>query len=214
MNPTVDLKELERQAYRATFQDGLWDLFLGLMLLATGGMHTLARMGVSQPWPFLPALVPVLLFVIGKRTITIPRMGVATFGPARQGRLRRLRIFLIAAVAVGGALFLLAATGGVGVLLRGEVLGVPVLLIALSAVMWMGLSLWAHFLDFPRLYWIALLFGLSAPLSELLRPLVGATVHYLVGFGITALVVCAVGLAHLIRFVRSHPVPREEVSRA
>ena len=30
---TIDLQDLERKAFRSNFQDGLWDIFLGLMLV-------------------------------------------------------------------------------------------------------------------------------------------------------------------------------------
>jgi hypothetical protein len=33
MNSSIDLKELERKAYRTTFQDGFMDITLGLFLI-------------------------------------------------------------------------------------------------------------------------------------------------------------------------------------
>ena len=34
MQPEINLKELERRAWRSVFQDGLWDIYLGLLLMA------------------------------------------------------------------------------------------------------------------------------------------------------------------------------------
>ena len=34
MNTPLNLKELERKAYRSFYQDGIWDIFFGLMMLA------------------------------------------------------------------------------------------------------------------------------------------------------------------------------------
>ena len=34
MNTPLNLKELERKAFRSFYQDGIWDIFFGLMMLA------------------------------------------------------------------------------------------------------------------------------------------------------------------------------------
>ena len=33
MNTQLSLKEVERKAFRATYQDGLWDLYFGLIVI-------------------------------------------------------------------------------------------------------------------------------------------------------------------------------------
>ena len=50
MSEKIDLKELERRAFRSTFQDGLWDIFLGLLLLNMGGGTLLGGSGMSPLW--------------------------------------------------------------------------------------------------------------------------------------------------------------------
>ena len=36
MSEMIDLHHVERRAWRLYFQDGLWDIFLGLLFLGTG----------------------------------------------------------------------------------------------------------------------------------------------------------------------------------
>jgi len=36
MTDNLDLKELEKKAWRSTFQDGLWDIYFGLLIFGMG----------------------------------------------------------------------------------------------------------------------------------------------------------------------------------
>ena len=36
MSESIDLKSLEKKAYRSVFNDGLWDLFIGMLILNFG----------------------------------------------------------------------------------------------------------------------------------------------------------------------------------
>jgi hypothetical protein len=39
LSDEIDLKEMERRAYRATQRDGVTEILLGLVLLVTGGIE-------------------------------------------------------------------------------------------------------------------------------------------------------------------------------
>ena len=39
MSQTIDLKKVERKTFRSFFGDGLMDIYLGGLLLATGMLH-------------------------------------------------------------------------------------------------------------------------------------------------------------------------------
>ena len=60
MTKNIDLNELERQAYRSNFADGLWDMFLGLMLFQSALGMVLYRQG----WSELLILATMLAFVV------------------------------------------------------------------------------------------------------------------------------------------------------
>jgi len=87
MEKSIDLKEIERKAYLAYHQDGVWDLFIGGGFFIAGiGMffdfaYILAAVGV--------ALVPLVSLV--KKAVTVPRLGYVKFGPERQAKEKRNR---------------------------------------------------------------------------------------------------------------------------
>ena len=33
MSQEIDLKQIERKAFRSTYQDGLWDIYIGLVVI-------------------------------------------------------------------------------------------------------------------------------------------------------------------------------------
>ena len=85
MRPETDPKKIKRKVYMSFFQDGLWDIFLGLFLLGWG-----FTVWFDLPW--LPGAIFVGFFwlVLGlKKKITYPRIGHAT--PTEQ-RNRTLKI--------------------------------------------------------------------------------------------------------------------------
>ena len=85
MSHTINLKELERKAFRSTFQDGLWDMYLGFLLLTMGMGPVLPSLNKSVMWTLVILLMLSVLawlaFWAGKKFITTPRMGLVKFGP-------------------------------------------------------------------------------------------------------------------------------------
>ena len=108
MNTEIDTKKIKRRVYMSFFQDGLWDIFLGLFLLGWG-----FTVWFDLPW--LPGAVFVGFFwlVLGlKKIITYPRIGHAT--PTEQ-RSRTLKIAIAGVVVLVAVIFLLP------LVTRGEV---------------------------------------------------------------------------------------------
>ena len=52
MNNKLDLKEVEQKVFQTTFQDGLWDIYLGLLLIIFGLSPLLEYLGFgfSENW--------------------------------------------------------------------------------------------------------------------------------------------------------------------
>ena len=95
-NPT-DLDHIEERAWqRANSADGLFDLVIGLSLLAMGvGAH------LDQAWVGGTTFLLLLVTVRGLRQrLLAPRIGRATFGAARESRVRRLHLLLAALLAM------------------------------------------------------------------------------------------------------------------
>ena len=127
MSHTISLKELEREAWKSVFQDGLWDIYLGLLLLAMAIGDLLSDIGVPKAWYI--AIYSTLLVLptwvqwAGRRFITLPRMGRVKFGPKRKAKLKTavaiMYISLFLVVIVG----ILVATESIP---PGRVIGIPI----------------------------------------------------------------------------------------
>jgi MFS family permease len=208
MSQQISLKEAERKAFRATYNDGLWDIFLGCFFLMFAiGPFLSPSLGVF--WSsavFLPfwGLVFLVIWLIRKRVVT-PRIGVVKFGQARKTRLRKLTVVMLVANVIAFILGLVAAMS------FGRVPG-QTYTITLGLILLIGFSIAAYFLDFSRLYFYGLLVGLSFLIGEWLWVHGYASHHgFPITFGTTAAIMILVGLAVFVRLLRDHPVPIEGI---
>ncbi|MFQ5820765.1 MAG: hypothetical protein ACE5I5_12310 [Candidatus Heimdallarchaeota archaeon] len=206
MTQQINLNELEKKAYRSMFQDGLWDIFLGLMITGSALHPLLLDIGIPKPLNlFLMPLIAILIFYTGKKFITIPRMGQVKFGPKRQAAQKKLRIAVIFIVLVTWIILILAISrfSDIGPLegLTGHLFIVILIILIITA----PLCVVAYFLDFDRLYVYAVLFGMAFPFAELLYPYVGSPLQWVIPFGIIGGIGVVTGLVYLIQFVRKYP---------
>jgi hypothetical protein len=211
MSQTINLKELERKAWRSVFQDGLWDIYLGLLLLAMAVWALLSDVGFSESWGMaifigLEVLAMLVLWA-GKKFITVPRMGRVKFGPKRKAKLSWVRVILFISVLVGAGVFGAALAMRTN---RPEWLnGTFVFPAAWMANAMVVFSLGAHFLDFSRLYLIGVMYALPVPLDIVFRQLTDIDLSF-IAFGAPAMVILIIGLVVFARFLREYPLPTEE----
>jgi hypothetical protein len=209
-----DLKEIERKAFRATYQDGLLDICISFVV---GSMALMMFMDDREDYAWLYLLLAFLgvgigqfIFWAGKKYITLPRMGQVKFGEMRRKRGKTLTLILAAVVVVQVAIVLLTA-GALAIPAWGATLqelfpgknSMDLLVAALSAV-FVGPSMMAvaYFTDFPRGYYIALVMTLGVFLMVWYwQPLIqiGAAVLILIP-----------GLILFVRFLRQYPPVQEE----
>ncbi|MCA9913929.1 MAG: hypothetical protein KC496_11295 [Anaerolineae bacterium] len=198
-----NLKELERRAYRATFQDGLWDIYLGLVLIGFGSMPFL-RNTVSEAASivFYSALLVLAMTMLigGKRSITVPRLGYVRFGKERQRKLSRARLLLIGSVAAGVLFFGLTLGNIVGLT------GFSVLLAGALLIVFGGL---AYFLDYHRLLLYAILCSLSLPVGIALEN-AGVVRDAPTVFILTGGLALLIGVILLQRFLSHYQLPPED----
>lgn len=213
MSATLSLKQLEQKAYRSFFKDGLWDISLGTLLLALAVGTAISRLGITWGYviPDLHVitlslyLVATAVLVVGKKYITIPRLGAVRFGPARKTRLSVSVLILAGSALLGLVLFLLLSDRLVPGWLSGRMIGLIVF--GLNAII--VFSLLAYFLDFRRLYGYAVLWALAFPASEAVAahtPLSGAFAFLFTIGGFSA-VMLGIGIVLLARFLRGYPIP-------
>ncbi|MDH5684620.1 MAG: hypothetical protein OEZ20_09175, partial [candidate division WOR-3 bacterium] len=83
----IDLKEMEKKAWRTYFGDGIWDIYLGLIFIGMGFLAVLDKIGASELLRYgqfgLLMSLGIIILTIGKKKITIPRLGYVEFGPKR-----------------------------------------------------------------------------------------------------------------------------------
>lgn len=210
---TFNLKEIEKKAFRSTFQDGFWDIFLGLTLLAGAVAAFLANSGVSEGrimiiFVALQALV-LLVFIAGKKRITVPRMGFVKFGPKRKRKIWKSRITLVASVLAGLLVFLAALA------IKYYPAGQPKLLLLFPAA-WVAnsiivFSLLAYYLDCTRLYAYGVLFALPVPVDMLVNELLGVKL-ITIALAVSATIMLLVGTVLLTRFLRDYPLAVKDES--
>jgi hypothetical protein len=212
MSRDISLKELERKAWRSAFQDGLWDLYLGTLLMILAILVLLSRTNMPEG-----RLIPIHLGLMGlamlalwagKRFITVPRMGRVKFGPRGKARRRKASLLLAISVLVGVVVFVITWLA-----LKGNWPGGLPLRFIIPAVWAMNMlvlfSLGAYFLDYERLYLIGVLFALPVPVDFWLYELAGVKLGF-IAFAVPAAVILTMGLVVFIRFLRDYPPPAKE----
>ena len=79
----INLKEIQRRVYMTFFQDGLWDIFLGLFILGWG-------LSILTEAAYLPGISFLgIYFVIWgiKKWLTYPRIGYVRFSATSRRRI-------------------------------------------------------------------------------------------------------------------------------
>lgn len=214
MSQNLNLKEIEKKAFRSTHQDGLWDIYIGGIVLS---MSTLAYSMESEAFPTVRFTLYViglsffyLLFWVGKKYLTAPRLGQVKFGAQRQRRKRTLVTFLVGivllqAIIVAGTILLWANPQAAANLGFGKSdPNLERLLVAAVGALFVGPStaLIAYFNDFTRGYYIAFILSLA--------------VFSLIWFGqpiyliIAGLLILLPGMVLFVRFLQQYPLPPAE----
>ena len=173
MSTQLNLKEIERKVFRSTYQDGLLDICISLVVGSMAlTMFPIVRDDDSWLYvvlTFLGVAAGQLVFWAGKKFVTLPRMGQVKFGETRRKRSKALALILTVAVLVQVGIVLLtvgawaipAWANRLQELLPGR--SATDLLVAAVGALFVGPSMMAiaYFADFPRGYYIALVMTLG-----------------------------------------------------
>lgn len=207
MNEQIDLSGLEKRAWRSAFQDGIWDIYFGMLFLGMGiapfgetfGLPAeIGSMIIILCWNTLA----VLFLILGKKFITIPRMGFVKFGAKRKKLKKTLFAFLVFNLILAFSLLFVNISGlfkllNIGGLIEPLVIGLLLITVPLSIL--------AYFLEFHRLYIYAIFFGLGFFISELLYPFVGSPFDLFLSLGSVGIAVIFIGLIYFVQFLRKYP---------
>jgi len=95
MNLDQDLKTIERKAFRSYCNDGLLEIFIGILFLSIAAGDILDVIGSSYRWTYLAIAGAVLAFIAVKKRLIGPRIGRVVFAGNRKANRRKLLILLI-----------------------------------------------------------------------------------------------------------------------
>ena len=215
MSTQLNLKEIERKAFRSTYQDGLWDIYLGLVVVCMSLFLYRPANGYSPVNLVLLGLAFILaygIFWAGKRFITLPRMGQVRFGPARKRKKTTLTITLGLLVLIQVIVLGLTTqawldpevSAKVNTFLKTRDLMDLAVAVLGSFFVGTGIILPAYFSDFPRGYYIALMMSLAVFLMIFLNQ----PVYPIIIGGLIVLP----GLALFVRFLKTYPLPGQDAS--
>jgi hypothetical protein len=198
MSTELNLKELERKAFRSFYQDGIWDIYFGacmLVLFLTSFMDGIESKPVKYGLTlFLFALASAFL-ILGKKFITAPRLGRVKFGAERTKKgWVMVGINLISLIVLAGAIYFFNRQAGIALELKElwVPIGLGVWITFITAIM-------AFFLDFDRLYVYAVLYGGTFTAVLLIdTPII---------FLITSLIILVPGMIIFARFLGQTSLP-------
>lgn len=201
----ISINEAERKVFRSTFQDGVWDIVLGLLLLAIGVAPLLEEIKPLSDWWIMILGVPVMLVLwIGKKFITIPRAGLVKFGQKRKSRLSIMVTVVSITLFVSLLLGVLLAKNSIPSELAT---GMSIPVIAWILLFIVGFSVAAYFLNLNRLYIYGLLYAVTLPVSVLLKQNPNLRSISLSAYFVSAGIILFIGTTLLVRFLRNHPIP-------
>jgi len=212
VNNIIDIKNLEKKVWISTFKDGLWDIYFGLIIMGLG----LAPLGRFLG---LPETIGVLLlvfswdmgaclvFILGKRYISRPRIGFVKFGQIRKKRNKLLALFLGINVGLTLIIFIFTLLGMFQLSLPGYMVMLVIGLLFITT----PFSFIAYFIQLKRVYLYALLGGFGLFFSELLDPILPAPLDDILVFVPIGVMILAFGIIILIHFLSKYKLAKKDV---
>jgi hypothetical protein len=203
MSTLLDLNKMENKAFKSINQDGLGDIYLGLVL-SWFYLSYLLFGHVKENWirilGFCAGFALIYtIFCMARKWISTPRLGQVKFGKERKAKLRTMVFLLIASVGINLVLVLLTRWLNS---FRGQAFPkVSDLWLALGVGVWVSaiIVMIGYFKGFGRLMYYSILFGGS---------FIGAIfLNAPVSFLLAGLPMIMIGTIVFIRFIRQYSIP-------
>ena len=195
----ISLKEIQRKVYMTFFQDGLWDIFLGLFILGWG-------LAILTDLAYLPGVTFIgLYFAIWgiKKRLTYPRIGYARFSETSRRRITTKFIILGVAVLLVGVM--VAVLWGTRTRPQWLADYFPLIFNGILAAIVCFVAYWARV---KRFYGYAVLIFLGAVFHLWLG------IEWEFGFIGAGGIILLTGLGVLIIFLRKYPKMVEEAQNS
>lgn len=199
MSYELDMKEIERQVYLSYTEDGLIDIAIGVVIAAWGLMLTQEPNGLIG----LLGLLGLGIWYMGKRLITIPRIGIIEPSQKMERRLTNMAVFLV-------VLGLLVFVGILVMRSIGVVEFKNYTLALLGLVLAGGVAVLAFLLNAPRMYVYAIIIFVSFAGGEILAQYITSVDAFALAVMAGGGLILIAGITVLIRFLRKYPRPQME----
>ena len=213
---SIDLKKLERKVWTSFFEDGIWDIYLGLLLLALAVGTFFTDVGLTEQYSIFGHIGVVILAIfflwLGKRLITLPRMGTVHFGPKGRARITKAQIILVISCFLGLAAFMLVSSAISNVTIRQQTMDF-IFPSFWATTMLVVFGFAAYFLKYRRLFVIGILYAVAVPADKIMRHVLHIDLTVL-AIGVPALIILIMGFIVLVRFLKKYPPLHEEEQNA
>jgi hypothetical protein len=206
----IDLKEIEKKTWRSTLEDGLLDIYFGILVLSIGLGMTLGGI-LPEPLDGIISIIfmviGLILFLFGKKYITQPRLGMVKLGLKTKTRKIKTVIVLSINLIILLVLYILRFINPelrlrFPAFLDGLIIGLLFVTIPLCFA--------AYFLQYPRLFFIAISVGLSFFLSDIFSTFIQEPFDILLAFSFISCLIIVMGVFSLIKFLRKYPLKKEK----
>jgi TctA family transporter len=191
----INLKEIQRKVYLSFFQDGLWDIFLGLFILGWG-------LAILTDLAYLVGafFIGIYFTIWGvKKWITYPRIGYAKFSETSRRRITARFVILGTVVLLVGVM--MAVVWGIGARPQWLADYFPLVFNGILAAIVCFVAYWARA---NRFYLYAVLIFLGAVFY------LWVGIPWEFGFIGAGGIIVLIGVGILINFLRRYPKVDEE----
>jgi hypothetical protein len=203
------LQTMERKVFRSHYQDGLLDLFLGLIMAQVATAPLLSEWGMGNYWSasIWLAVYITAMFVISrvKRNVVRPRLGRVKYSPERRARIRR---FTRGAAAMGVIMFMT----GFAVFIRRDIqLSDWTFVLVMAGGLFLVFFLLGVWLHSVRFVFYGIWMAAASFTGEWLYRHEWTSHHgFPLGFGTSSLLLIASGIVLFTRFLKENPSPKDE----
>ncbi|MFC1755167.1 hypothetical protein ACFL96_17530 [Thermoproteota archaeon] len=202
----IELKKIERASYRFTFQHGLYDILVGLILIGVGFGPSLYGV-FPTPLNFFIAETPaIIVYLLGMRYIINPRMGIVRFGEKRKADKKKLMMIMIGSVFITLIALIWSMASDFQSILFGNLVGWLIIGLLLATL---PIATIAYFLDIDRMYVYAVLVGVGIPTIEFLKNYMDYSTSTIIVNGSIGIIFVLNGLILFTRFMQKYPKPEE-----
>ena len=211
----TDLRQVQKRIYQMmNFEDGLWDLLLGIIFMFLA-IYPITREFLGPEWNIVLFLGAVLLLAVGQLAlryfISLPRIGYVR--PRPSPKLRLLAIFTVIMVLLTFSLLLVtflgpgseAAPSATAETATGRSYTVELITLLVIGLLFSALG---YFFGVSRLYFYGWLIGFANLASVYMTHNAGWSFN--IPLAVVGGVILIIGFLLLARFLRKYPMRTQE----